>query len=80
MSEFDVEIKDKLGMENLVADHLSRLEHQGVELQEGMEINNYFPEEHLYLINALGKVDAPWFAGFANYLVASPFQGYNFTS
>ena len=28
LQEFDVEIKDKKGFENLVADHLSRLEIQ----------------------------------------------------
>lgn len=35
-----------------------------------MEINDSFPEEHLYFINTLGQVDTPWFTYFANYLIA----------
>ena len=41
LQEFDLEIKDKKGTENLVADHLSRLEGPSKEVQ----INDEFPDE-----------------------------------
>ena len=43
LQEFDVEIKDKKQAENLVADHLSRLEGSSKEIQ----INDDFPNEQL---------------------------------
>ena len=43
LQEFDVEIKDKKGIENLVADHLSRLKGASDEVQ----VNDDFPDEHL---------------------------------
>ncbi|GJS53074.1 reverse transcriptase domain-containing protein [Tanacetum coccineum] len=50
LQEFDVIIRDKKGAENLVADHLSRLEnpHQGD--PEKKEINKTFPLETLRMI------------------------------
>ena len=41
LQEFDVEIKDKKGTENLVADHLSRLEGANDDIQ----VNDDFPDE-----------------------------------
>ncbi|KAG9458144.1 hypothetical protein H6P81_002652 [Aristolochia fimbriata] len=41
LQEFDIEIKDKKGAENVVADHLSRLE---AETQEG-EVSEFFSDE-----------------------------------
>ena len=41
LQEFDLEIKDKKGTGNLVADHLSRLEGPSKEIQ----INDEFPDE-----------------------------------
>ena len=64
LQEFDLEIKDKKGTENLVADHLSRLEGPSKEIQ----INDDFPDEQLLAIE--DKEPVPWFAHFANYLVA----------
>jgi len=63
-----MEIKDKKGTENVVADHLSRLE--GCEGQEpaSNEIDDFFTEEHLYLVQNSSSDDVPWFAYFANYL------------
>ena len=40
LQEFDVEIRDKKGVENVVADHLSRLEHE----DEGYERENSIQE------------------------------------
>ena len=62
--EFDLEIKDKKGIENLVADHLSRLEGPRDEVQ----VNDDFPDEQLLVIEDTKLV--PWFADYVNYLVA----------
>ena len=44
LQEFDLEIKDKPGSENLVTDHLSRMENLK---PEEIPINDDFPYEHL---------------------------------
>ena len=64
LQEFNLEIKDKKGTENLVANHLSRLEGASYEVQ----VNDYFPDEQLLAIEK--KRAAPWFADYVNYLVA----------
>ncbi|GKD50011.1 reverse transcriptase domain-containing protein, partial [Tanacetum coccineum] len=53
LQEFDVVIRNKKGAENLVADHLSRLE--------------TFPLETLGMVTFRGDDNAPCFADFANY-------------
>nr|XP_016493968.1 PREDICTED: uncharacterized protein LOC107813241 [Nicotiana tabacum] len=65
LQEFDLEIVDRKGSENQVADHLSRLEEEGRPL-DGLEINDAFPDEQLLSVSML---DMPWFADIANYLV-----------
>ena len=64
LQEFDVEIKDKKDTENLVADHLSRLE----VTRDDVPVNDEFPDEKLFAIEDKRKV--PWFADYVNYLVA----------
>ena len=64
LQEFDLEIKDKKGTENLVADHLSWLEGVSDEVQ----VNDNFPDEQLLTIEE--KKGVPWFADYVNYLVA----------
>ena len=64
LQEIDLEIKDKKGTENLVADHLSRLEGPSKEIQ----INDDFPNEQLIVVEDIKPV--PWFAYYVNYLVA----------
>ena len=59
-----MEIKDKKGTENLVADHLSRLEGPIKEVQ----INDDFPDEQLLEIEDVKPM--PWFTDYVNYLVA----------
>ncbi|RVW64082.1 Retrovirus-related Pol polyprotein from transposon 17.6 [Vitis vinifera] len=56
------QIKDKKGVENVVADHLSRLviAHNS----HPLPINDDFPEESLMFL-----VKTPWYAHIANYLV-----------
>ncbi|GJS25750.1 reverse transcriptase domain-containing protein [Tanacetum coccineum] len=66
LQEFDVEIRDKKGAENLAADHLFRLENPHQNEFENKEITETFPLETLGSV-ALRDDNAPWFADFANY-------------
>nr|GFB03716.1 reverse transcriptase domain-containing protein [Tanacetum cinerariifolium] len=64
LQEFDIIIHDKKGMENLAADHLSRLENPHNDVFENKDINENFPLE------TLGKISSrstPWFADFTNF-------------
>jgi len=61
LQEFDLEIKDKKGAENLVADHLSRLTNNEVTRNEP-EVLEEFPDEKLLAIK-----EKPWFSDMANY-------------
>ena len=63
LQEFDLEIKDKKGIENLVTDHLSRMDH--VEPNEGVDddINERFPYDQLFAVE-----EVPWYANTVNYL------------
>ncbi|XP_050211818.1 uncharacterized protein LOC126661977 [Mercurialis annua] len=61
---FDIKIRDKKGTENVVADHLSRLEIPELILS-GVEINETFSDEMLML---LSEVETSWYADIANYL------------
>ena len=62
LQEFDLEIKDKKGIENTVADHLSRMHS---EREVTLPINEFFPDESLWSVN---KEDWPWYADIVNYL------------
>ncbi|XP_074283282.1 uncharacterized protein LOC141607833 [Silene latifolia] len=66
LQEFDLEIKDKAGSENVIADHLSRLtiEDNGIQDQGG-PINEWLREDSLMEVST----KTPWFADLANYLV-----------
>ncbi|GJT50761.1 reverse transcriptase domain-containing protein [Tanacetum coccineum] len=66
LQEFDIEIRDKKGAENLAADHLSRLENPHQNEFENKEITETFPLETLGSV-ALRDDSTPWFADFANY-------------
>ncbi|KAJ9546801.1 hypothetical protein OSB04_019344 [Centaurea solstitialis] len=70
LQEFDIEIRDKRGAENLAADHLSRLENPYMD-SGGIEvIRDKFPDEDLNMIKTIGEDPIPWYADFANYLAA----------
>ena len=47
LQEFDLEIKDKKGSDNVIADHLSRLEKT---VEKETEIAENFPDEQLFLL------------------------------
>ena len=61
LQEFDLEIRDKKGVENVVADHLSRLDNKWVTEKE-KAIMAEFPDEKLFAIQ-----ERPWFAYMANF-------------
>uniref|UniRef100_A0A2N9IEQ5 RNA-directed DNA polymerase n=1 Tax=Fagus sylvatica TaxID=28930 RepID=A0A2N9IEQ5_FAGSY len=63
LQEFNLQIKDKKGVENVVADHLSRLTFE--EVKEEIPIRDSFPDEQLFAVTKL-----PWYAHIVNYLVA----------
>ncbi|GKC55252.1 reverse transcriptase domain-containing protein [Tanacetum coccineum] len=66
LQEFNVKIRDKKGAENLVADHLSRLENPQSN-PEKKEITETFPLETLGMVTFRGDSNTPWFADIANY-------------
>ena len=63
LQEFDVEIKDKRGIENTVADHLSRLTHDTESAD--LPLTDAFPDEHLLAVS-----QEPWYASICNFLAA----------
>ncbi|GJS86298.1 reverse transcriptase domain-containing protein [Tanacetum coccineum] len=74
LQEFDIEIKDGKGTENVAADNLSRIEND--ETSNDSEVDDNFPGETLMEINTKDK---PWFTDFANYLVGGHY-GPNITA
>ncbi|CAN6557561.1 unnamed protein product [Malus baccata var. baccata] len=64
LQEFDIEIRDKKGRENVVADHLSQMVHE--EHEHNVPIPETFPDEQLLSI----EVSEPWYADLVNYLVS----------
>ena len=62
LQEFNLSIQDKKGVENVVADHLSRLS-SDVPI-DPVPIDEHFPNENLFATSSL-----PWFADIVNYLV-----------
>ncbi|GJX04967.1 reverse transcriptase domain-containing protein [Tanacetum coccineum] len=66
LQEFDIEIKDRKGIENVAADHLSWIENE--ETSDDSEVDDNFLGETLMEMNT---EDEPWFADFTNYLVSN---------
>jgi hypothetical protein len=72
LQEFDLELKDKKGAENVVADHLSRI----LDPNNSTPISDAFPDEQLFLAqhnsnheNSTNQL--PWYADIVNYLARS---------
>ncbi|CAM8973323.1 unnamed protein product [Rhodiola kirilowii] len=71
LQEFDIEIKDKKGVENLVADHLSRLEPLRETISsEELPIEDSFVGENLM---RLESAPTPWYADIVNFKVCEVF-------
>ena len=62
LQEFDLEIKDRPGKENVAADHLSRLLAVDSDL-----VNENFPNEGILAVKCK---QLPWYANIVNYLAA----------
>ena len=63
LQESDVEIKDTKGSDNVIADHLSRVEKTTVQ-EEEREIAENFPDEQLFQL----LLQSPWYADIVNFL------------
>ena len=63
LQEFNQEIKDKKGCDNVIADHLSRVENLIVQDEE-KEIAEHFPDEQLFKLS----LQSPWYAYIMNFL------------
>jgi len=61
LQEFQLEIKDKLGVKNLIADHLSRLKTG----ESGSPFTDCFPDETLYAMTSR----LPRYADIVNYII-----------
>ena len=58
-----MEIKDKKGSDNVIADHISRLE-KPMEDERGNEIEENFPDEQFFQVS----VQIQWSANIVNFL------------
>ena len=63
LQEFDLEIKDKKGVENSVADHLSRM--TNINTQDP-PINDFLWDDMLLKVSA----SHPWYANIVNFMVS----------
>ena len=63
LQEFDIEIKDKKGVENSIADHLSRMQFEN---SQELPINDLLRDDMLFKVT---KSD-PWYANIVNFMVA----------
>ncbi|CAN6712883.1 unnamed protein product [Malus baccata var. baccata] len=66
LQEFDLEILDKKGRENVVADHLSRLVNASTDEANSLPLQESFPNEQPLAVTH----QVPWYADIANYLAS----------
>ncbi|XP_021737591.1 uncharacterized protein LOC110704119 [Chenopodium quinoa] len=69
LQNFDLEIRDKKGAENVLVDHLSRLEDFQVQ-DDGSPIEDRILDDSLYAIEVK---ELPWFSDLVNYLACREF-------
>ncbi|GJU24886.1 reverse transcriptase domain-containing protein [Tanacetum coccineum] len=67
LQEFNFNVIDIKGAENLAADHLSRLENPYENVLDPKEVNEKFPLETLNMVTSRSDSSTPWFADYANY-------------
>ena len=68
LQEFDWKVRDKKGSENLIIDHLLRLDQEELnKSDDSVPINYSFHGEHLL---TLDSKECQWFVDFVNYLVS----------
>jgi hypothetical protein len=67
LQEFDIEIKDKKGVENSIVDHLSRMHFTN--MQE-LPINDFLRDDMLLKVTDV----TPWYADIVNFMVAGYVQ------
>lgn len=75
LQEFNLEIRDKKGVENVVADHLSCLSSYETIIDES-PINELFAYENLFFAGIVSYIGSPWYADIANYLAISQIPSY----
>ena len=63
LQNFDIEVKDKKGCDNVMADHMSRVEKPTVQ-EEEKEIAEHFPKDQLFQLS----LPSPWYADIVNFL------------
>jgi hypothetical protein len=70
MQEFDINIQDKKGSQNVMADHLSRLTMDITEDATPISETFYADEQLMHIAyNPTWDLRLPWFADIVNYLV-----------
>jgi hypothetical protein len=62
LQEFNLEIKDKKGIENLVADHLSRMQFEN---PQELPINDSLRDDMLFKVTRLD----PWYPYIVNFMI-----------
>ena len=62
LQEFLIEIRDRKGSDNVIADHLSRI------LSGALETTKPIKESFTDELLSVSKVSTPWFANIVNYL------------
>ena len=63
LQEFDLEIKDKKGCDNVIVDHLSRVEKTTMKEKEMKVVENFLDEQLFQL-----SFQLPWYADILNFL------------
>ena len=64
LQEFDLEIKDKKGSENVVADHLSRMMLESYAVEDTLPLRDSFPDKQLLRLSDT----EPWYGDIVNYI------------
>ena len=63
LQDFEIEIRDRKGVDNSIADHLSRLQYK--ETHDELPINYYLRDDTLLKITLAD----PWYADIVNFIV-----------